>query len=83
MTFYAAAGPRAGHNARFDPMQIAHHPLFTAKEKFDLLRQVRAEVSGDDRAFGFGRDQVDAAIEEVKRSAQSGRQATAMLAGGQ
>ena len=29
-------------------MQIAHNPLFTAREKIDLLNRLKAEVTGQD-----------------------------------
>lgn len=57
------------------PFQIAHNPLFTAREKISLLRRLRAEVTGaleNDHDVGLTPGEIDAAIEEVKHEAQSG-----------
>ena len=62
--------------ARTSPMQIAHNPLFTAREKIDLLNQLKAEVTGEAANpdnLGFGADEIDAAIEEIKREVQEGQ----------
>ena len=64
------------HEAHTSPMQIAHNPLFTAREKIDLLNQLKAEVTGEDANpdwLAFGPDEIDAAIEEIKLEVQDGR----------
>ena len=70
---------RAGGERGLSPMQIAHHPLFTAREKADLLQQLKAEVTGAaarDRQLGITAGEIDAALEEVKLGAQNGEQAS-------
>ena len=37
---------RMGGKDQLNPMQIAHHTLFTAREKIDLLNQLKAEATG-------------------------------------
>jgi hypothetical protein len=57
------------------PMGIAHHALFTAREKLDLLQQIKAEVTGaseGDSYRGFSPEEIDEAIEEVRRVVQDG-----------
>jgi hypothetical protein len=61
--------------ARTSPMQIAHNPLFTAREKIELLNKLKAEVSGqaenpDDLAYDP--EEIDAAIQEIELEAQDG-----------
>ena len=61
--------------ARTSPMQIAHNPLFTAREKIELLNELKAEVTGevanpDDLAYDPA--EIDAAIEEIKLEVQRG-----------
>jgi hypothetical protein len=61
--------------ARTSPMQIAHNPLFTTREKIELLNKLKAEVSGqaenlDDLAYDP--EEIDAAIEEIKLEVQDG-----------
>jgi hypothetical protein len=61
--------------ARTSPMQIAHNPLFTVREKIDLLNELKAEVTGeaanpDDLAYDPA--EIDAAIEEIKLEVQRG-----------
>lgn len=55
---------QAGAANALAPMQIAQHSLFTAKEKIELLHQLKAEVTGasaegDD--LGFSPEEIDAA----------------------
>src|SRR5690606_36217524 len=53
---------RMGGREHFTPMQIAHNALFTAKEKLDLLHQIKAEVSGavqNEDDLGFSPQEVD------------------------
>lgn len=52
------------------PMEIAHHEYFTKGEKLDVLRDLKAEVTGakpnkDD--VGYTPEEIDQAIEEVSR----------------
>ncbi|MCR6637375.1 hypothetical protein [Devosia sp.] len=57
------------------PMQIAQHSLFTAREKLDLLHQLRADASGaeaEGRGFGFTSGEIDEAIAHVHRGVQHG-----------
>ena len=61
--------------ARTSPMQIAHNPLFTAREKIDLLNQLKAEVTGEAAnpdQLGYDPEEIDAAIEEIKLEVQEG-----------
>jgi hypothetical protein len=63
------------HEAHTSPMQIAHNPLFTAREKIDLLHRLKAEVTGEDahpNRIAFGPDEIDAAIQEIKLEVQDG-----------
>ena len=63
------------HEARTSPMQIAHNPLFTAREKIDLLNQLKAEVTGETAnpdALAYDPAEIDAAIEEIKLEVQQG-----------
>ena len=63
------------HEARTSPMQIAHNPLFTAREKIDLLNQLKAEVTGETAnpdALAYDPAEIDAAIEEIKLEVQRG-----------
>lgn len=75
---------RAGGRAGLMPMQIAHHMLFTAREKIALLRRLKAEVTGaleNDRDIGLDPAEIDAAIEEVKLGAQRGEQTETVVRG--
>jgi hypothetical protein len=61
--------------ARTSPMQIAHSPLFTAREKIDLLNQLKAEVTGEAAnpdQLGYDPEEIDAAIAEIKLEVQDG-----------
>ena len=56
-------------------MQIAQHSLFTAREKLDLLHQLKAEVShagaeGED--LGVTAGEIDEAIAYVREGVQDG-----------
>jgi hypothetical protein len=60
--------------SRTSPMQIAHNPLFTAREKIDLLNQMKAEVTGEGSNpdnLAFEPSEIDAAIEEIKLNVQN------------
>jgi hypothetical protein len=61
--------------ARTSPMEIAHNPLFTAREKIDMLNELKAEVTGDAAnpdALGFEPSEIDAAIQQIKLEVQEG-----------
>jgi hypothetical protein len=61
--------------SRTSPMQIAHNPLFTAREKIDLLNQLKSEVTGEAAnpdQLGYDPEEIDAAIEEIKLEVQDG-----------
>jgi hypothetical protein len=63
---------RAGGD-RLTPLQIAHHPLFTAHEKIRLLQELKAEVTGvepNEDDLGFSAGEIDEAIAEVRLGAQ-------------
>jgi hypothetical protein len=69
-----SAEDRAGGET-LTPLGIAHHPLFTAREKIELLQQLKAEVTGakaDGSFRGFSPEEIDAAIAEVRRGVQDG-----------
>lgn len=58
------------------PMQIAHNPLFTAREKIELLNQLKAEVTGEDANpdnLGYDPQEIDAAIAEIRLEVQEGQ----------
>jgi hypothetical protein len=62
--------------ARTSPMQIAHNPLFTAREKIDLLNQLKAEVTGETSNpdnLAYDPAEIDAAIAEIRLDVQDGR----------
>lgn len=74
----------AGGRDQLQPMQIAHNVLFTAREKIDLLTRMKAEVTGaaeNGDNLGFTPEEIDAAIEEVRRDAQDGVGTQAALRG--
>ncbi|HTJ56727.1 MAG TPA: hypothetical protein VL418_04075 [Devosiaceae bacterium] len=75
-------GSEAG--ARSTPLEIARHELFTAREKIELLRRLKAEITAehvDPKALGFDAEDIDKAIEEVKSAAGSGQDAEAVRRG--
>jgi hypothetical protein len=64
---------RAGGSDRLTPLQIAHHPLFTAHEKIRLLQELKAEATGvepNEDDLGFSASEIDEAIAEVRLGAQ-------------
>ena len=66
---------RMGGGDQLNPMQIAHHTLFTAREKIELLNQLKADVTGASQEgdeLGFDPEEIDRAIAEVRRGVQSG-----------
>lgn len=73
MVFDSLRARMGGHD-NLSPMQIAHNTLFTAKEKIDLLHQLKADVTsananGDD--LGFTAEEIDAAVDEVRTGVQN------------
>lgn len=75
---------RAGGRDALNPLQIAHHPLLTAREKVELLQKLKAQVTSgldNDHDFGLSPAEIDAAIEEVKLGAQRGEQTETVLRG--
>lgn len=77
-----SAKNRAG-DTNLSPMGIANHPLFTAREKIDLLNELKAEVTRGDgeRNLGFSAEEIDRAIAEVRRKVQNGVGADTVLGG--
>jgi hypothetical protein len=72
---FDSAKNRAGGRDSLTPMQIAHHPLFTAREKIRLLQELKAEVTGtepNEQHLGFSPEEVDEAIAEVRLGVQDG-----------
>jgi hypothetical protein len=66
---------RAGGHDALSPMRIAHHPLFTAREKIKLLQELKAQVTGvepNTEPLGFSAEEIDEAIAEVRLGAQAG-----------
>ena len=66
---------RIGGHDKLTPMGIAHNSLFTAKEKIELLNQLKAEVTGASQEgtdLGFDAEEIDDAIAEVRQGVQSG-----------
>jgi hypothetical protein len=60
---------------RISPSAIAHNNLFTAKEKIDLLTQMKADLSvaqqeGLEPAFSL--EAIDQAIAEVRKDIEDG-----------
>lgn len=79
---FDSAENRAGGSDRISPMQIAHNPLFTAREKLDLLQQLKLEVTAHDgRQVGFSAEEIDEAIQDVKLGVQSGQGSETVLTG--
>jgi hypothetical protein len=65
----------AGGREILSPMQIAHHPLFTAREKIELLQQLKAEVTHElaaEQPLGVSPGEIDEAIQAVKLDVQDG-----------
>ena len=66
---------RMGGNDKITPMGIASNSLFTAKEKIALLSQLKADATGagqEGQELGFGPEEIDKAIGEVRRGVQDG-----------
>ncbi|SEQ52691.1 hypothetical protein SAMN05428969_3374 [Devosia sp. YR412] len=57
------------------PMAIAHNSLFTAKEKLELLTQLKSDAAAageEGHELGFDAEEIDRAIAEVHKSVQDG-----------
>ncbi|MBU1334569.1 MAG: hypothetical protein ACK4G5_10320 [Devosia sp.] len=66
---------RMGGNDKITPMAIAHNSLFTAREKLDLLHQLKSDVTGasqEGKDLGFDAEEIDLAIAEVRQGVQDG-----------
>ncbi len=66
---------RMGGTDQLNPMQIARHTLFTAREKLDLLNQLKAEATGaqvEGDAVAFEPEEIDEAIAHVREGAARG-----------
>ncbi|MBJ3784697.1 hypothetical protein [Devosia sediminis] len=64
-----------GGGDNLNPMLIAHHTLFTAREKIDLLNQLKAEANGalaEGKPVDFEPEEIDRAIAEVREGVESG-----------
>lgn len=84
MTLDPAAESHGGEGQGLSPMQIANHPLFTAREKLGLLTELRtglAAMAGNAAALSFTAGEVDAAIAAVRQRAASGLEAGMLPAG--
>jgi hypothetical protein len=67
--------PTEHREAKTSPMQIAHSPLFTAREKLEMLSEIKAEVTGErvnPDNLAYDPDEIDAAIQEIKLEVQDG-----------
>nr|WP_314262112.1 hypothetical protein [uncultured Devosia sp.] len=66
---------RMGGDDRITPMGIAHNSLFTAKEKIELLNQLKADATAageEGQEMGFHAEEIDQAIAEVRQGVQDG-----------
>ena len=80
-----ALDPTERHEAKTSPMQIAHNPLFTAREKIDMLYELKAEVTGETANpdhLGYDPDEIDAAIAQIKLEVQEGTRPEISIVGG-
>lgn len=75
---------RMGGQDNVTPMEIAHHTLFTAKEKIELLNQLKADATvaaQEGREIAVDSDEIDGAIAEVRQGVQDGVGAQTVLRG--
>ncbi|MCS6761398.1 MAG: hypothetical protein MO846_05005 [Candidatus Devosia symbiotica] len=75
---------RMGGHDKLSPILIAHHTLFTAKEKIELLHQLKAEVISTNADRGdvrFGADEINEAIAEVRTDIENDVGADTVLKG--
>jgi hypothetical protein len=69
--------------AKTSPMQLAHNPLFTAREKIDMLNELKAEVLGKEANpdhLGYDPEEIDAAIAEIRQEVQDGTRPAVSIA---
>lgn len=77
--------PTERHEAKTSPMQIAHNPLFTAREKIEMLNELKAEVTGEASNpdhLAYDPAEIDAAIAEIKLEVQEGTRPEISIVGG-
>ena len=75
---------RMGGQDSVTPMEIAHHTLFTAKEKIELLNQLKADATvaaQEGREIAVDSDEIDGAIAEVRQGVRDGVGADTVLRG--
>jgi hypothetical protein len=66
---------RMGGKNELNPMQIATHTLFTAREKLELLNRLKAEATGaqtEGDPVAFEPEEIDQAIAHVREGVESG-----------
>lgn len=66
---------RVGGRDNLSPMRIAQNSLFTAREKLELLYQLKADVTGAQQEgdeLGFSAEEIDRAIAEVRQGVANG-----------
>ena len=71
-------------NEQLNPMMIASNSLLTAREKLDLLNQLKADAAGaesDGRSIGFEPEEIDAAIAHVHEGVAEGVGSETVLKG--
>lgn len=81
---FDSEGGGAGDHHQLAPMQIAHNSLFTAREKIELLQQLKANVTGAQQEgsdVGFDAEEIDAAIAEVRQDVANGMGSETILNG--
>lgn len=61
-----------GGTDQLNPMQIARHTLFTAREKLDLLNQLKVVAMADGLTAPFDAEDIDEAIAHVRDRAARG-----------
>jgi hypothetical protein len=79
-----ALDPTQRDAAKTSPMQIAHNPLFTAREKIEMLNELKGEVTGleaNPDHLGYSPDEIDAAIAQIRQEVQAGTRPETSLAG--
>ena len=75
---------RMGGRDNVTPMRIAHNTLFTAREKLELLQQLKADAAVAEQEgapLGFDAEEIDQAIEEVRQGVQDGIGSSTVLRG--
>ncbi|GEM_PF-964080 len=75
---------RMGGGDQLNPMQIAHHTLFTAQEKIELLNQLKAEATGapvEGDRVAYEAEEIDQAIAEVRQGSERAVGADTVLKG--